>query len=367
MSGRGRVLVLVLLAAAAVCPVAAQPADPAAEVFAQRVELANRETAEAVAASLRAENGAVEQTPRTSGITLEAARDASSARLTLSPGAGGRWSLAAATPIQKADPTTDLATLRGGLADDVEVSFAFHDEGFAPFDVDRIDVQATIARQEQLCLARGFEKTCDVTDIERDLPTARARRAALDYESVVLKDRRVVPIPDVFAVQRWEIEATVGRTERSYFSETAEELDEDRLTASFGGSYGRLIGSAEWKLDARWQRKYEAQKAARHCTPVEGTALERCKELPLGRAAEKDLFPIALEWRQRSGENSRFPWAISPRLVYEVEEEVWGVSFPVYLVRDANDVLSGGVAVDWQEGKDTVVSVFVSAPLSALF
>jgi len=40
---------------------------------------------------------------------------------------------------------------------------------------------------------------------------------------------------------------------------------------------------------------------------------------------------------------------------------------PLYLVPDAGRNLTGGLVLDWQEGKDTVVSVFASASLSMFF
>jgi len=42
---------------------------------------------------------------------------------------------------------------------------------------------------------------------------------------------------------------------------------------------------------------------------------------------------------------------------------VWGGSLPLYLVPDAGRNLTVGLVVDWQEGKDTVVSVFASASM----
>ena len=82
---------------------------------------------------------------------------------------------------------------------------------------------------------------------------------------------------------------------------------------------------------------------------------------------EGKLGPISLEARWWSGSSERVGWAISPRIVDEVEEGRVGGSPPLYLVPDAGRNLTGGLVVDWQEGKDTVVSVFASASLSMFF
>jgi hypothetical protein len=339
------------------------PDDSTADRLARLEARAREETDASVEQSRAAENGAVEVTPTTSGVSLVAARDASSAKLSLSPRDGSkRWAASITTPIRKGDPTTEFVT-QVGLAQDVEVAVAWKGRAYSLRRLQEVDFPATDRRQDLLCGRHGLDAPCDATALEAE---GADRAAVSDFENFVTRQGGLLSVARGLPVHQWEFGVIAGRTKRSYFSDAAEELDEDRLATSIGGAYGRLVGSTLWKVDARWQRKYEPQTTASRCEPIEGTTLERCKDLPLGRAMEKDLFPLSLELRHWSFYGAR-RWAVSPRLVYEVEQEVWGASLPLYVVPNADGNLTGGVAVDWEESKDTVFSVFVSAPLSMFF
>lgn len=152
----------------------------------------------------------------------------------------------------------------------------------------------------------------------------------------------------------------MGRSQRDYFTEEAVEKDEDRLSYSVSAAVGKVFLSSKLSAGISYGRRFKENSKVEACTAAnESGTLESCKLLPLAEAAEIDTAPVFVEYRSWFGS-----WATSPKFLYDLDREIFAASWPFYLITDSKGGWTGGFRLDWEEGADLQVALFVGAPLS---
>jgi hypothetical protein len=316
--------------------------------------------------SRQSENGAVEEAPQTSDVTIVAGKDKSTAKISASRElAQGKLVGTLSTPINKNDDATHFFSLEGP-AEDVQLGIAWKRQSYDLDLLANIDLIDLNKRRSEICTRAKVPagKPCDDTELESAMKGQGKSSAEIANELeeffTVKRTNSKTALPLFRAIPFYylSVEGSVGRTERQYFALEGTEKDESRPSYSLGLTYGRVFQASRATLSLTAQRNYEEGKKARNCSTVDGSTLQRCKELPLGEAEEIDSVPFSIEYRLWRGR-----WAVSPKLGYDLKREVATGSLPIYIFADSEGRLTGGIRVDWEDGKDAVASVFVSSPL----
>lgn len=112
----------------------------------------------------------------------------------------------------------------------------------------------------------------------------------------------------------------------------------------------------------RREESYVAGEKTEFCTPLGDAGAERCDSVVLGAPSRKEKDLAFLELRRFFF--GQLPIGVSPRLVYDFEEEVTAVELPVYFLTEAAGGLIGGVKVVWNSDSDEVsLGAFVGKKL----
>ncbi|MCB1035473.1 MAG: hypothetical protein KDD47_16745 [Acidobacteria bacterium] len=316
---------------------------------------------EAMVAAVEAVNtsdvAGVSDAPGTDQVAIIASKDKSAAMIAVKKRCGSNLVVGTVTtPIDKGDDSTEFLTF-SGPPDDFELGLSWKWRGWNKdkLDISSFDFDTLHTERERICNRNGVPegKPCTRPELEAVLAGKSAtvrNRELRSFDSFVLKK---------VALKDLAFTATAGRTERKYFSLAGEEESDDDLTYSFALSGGRIYANWLWRVEAAAKRKFKEQDKGQLCAPVEGSeSLESCKTLPVGKALPIDVFPLSFELRKLMGNG----WAISPKISYDFKNEVFAGSLPVYFLANEDRLLSGGIRLDWEEGKEAVVSVFVSSP-----
>lgn len=317
-------------------------------------------------ASRISETGAVDAAPQKDEVSISAEKDKSVAKIAISRTSSlGRLSAALSTPINQKDDETQFFTL-DGPAEDVKLDLAWTKKAFGFRRLPEVDFSDLNTRRLQLC--NKFEipqgKPCTDTELENAMRAAgksssEIAQAIKDFFSVKIAGTdQMVSLLRAIPYRDFLLGGSVGRTERKFFDLPGAEQNDNRLSYSLSAAYRSVFESSRISFSLGAQRKFKEAEKARKCTGVDGSTLERCKDLPLGEAAMVDSVPLAFEYRIWRGS-----FAVSPKLLYDFKRHVAAASLPIYLFADSTGKLTGGVRVDWEEHKKPVASVFVSSPL----
>ena len=364
MRGRRRVTFLAALLGLGSVPAleAQRPSDQ--EIIEER----NREVMSAgVERADGSENGGVDAAVMRDEATIVASKDKAVAKITYGKGLGkGRLIGTVTAPVNKSADATSFLTL-DGPADDVEAGLAWKARWWnkKKLTARPEDLVQLHHHRDGLCRAHGVPAAKPCTDDE--LRQAIAGQSQAEQERI-LEEFDTLPnlsggerprlLRDV-PLKSLAIGATVGRTERKYFTLDADEEKEDRLTYSFSAGGGRIYSRWLWRAQLAAKRKFKEADKGQSCSSIEDSEdLEKCKTLPVGRASAIDSVPLSFEIRTFVGNN----WALSPKIAYDFENEIFAGSLPWYFIPGADGRLSGGIRLDWEEGKEAVLSVFVSSP-----
>lgn len=317
-------------------------------------------------ASRISETGAIDAAPDKDEVSISAGKDKSVAKISLSRDSSlGRLTAALSTPINQKDDATQFFTL-DGPAEDVKLDSEWKWKSFGLRRLPEVDFPELSARRLLLCESFGVPQGTACTDTELEKTMTAAGRSsseiaqALDdfFTVKIVGTNRTVPLLRAIPYRDFLLGGSVGRTERKFFDPSGAQVEDDRLSYSLNAAYRRIFESSRLTVSLATQRKFKEADKARQCAVVDGSTLERCKDLPLGEAAVVDSVPLTIEyrlWRKR--------FAVSPKLAYDFEQEVAAASLPIYLITNSEGRLNGGIRVDWEEHKDPVAFVFVSSVL----
>jgi hypothetical protein len=159
----------------------------------------------------------------------------------------------------------------------------------------------------------------------------------------------------------WGVEGSIGRKARKYFTAAAEEESEDRVAMAFSAMGGLHLQQSSIFAKLTGKRDYDEGDTVQRCTGVEDAlGLESCKQLPFGRAEEKESLVAAVEMvRQFKG------FALAPGADYDIEESEWTLRLPIFLVRNDDDDWVAGLKLAWSSDAEDEfgAAIFVTKPL----
>jgi len=279
--------------------------------------------------------------------------------------AGGRLIGTLSTPVNMKEDTTQFFTLDGPV-EDVQFGLGWKRQWYDTTQIvgPNVDLPERVDRQDAICKQHHVSPCNGDTDLENAMKAAGASRtdiarALREFNTVKLVGAdQGKSLFRLISFHYLSFDGSLGRTERKFFDLPGTEKEDDRLSYSLGASYGRIFETSRVTLGLTAQRKFKEADKARKCTVVTGSSLERCKDLPLGKAAMVNSIPLAFEYRAFGPS-----FAVSPKLVYDFKRHVAAASLPIYLFPDSTGKLTGGFRIDWEEHKRPVASVFVSSGL----
>lgn len=161
------------------------------------------------------------------------------------------------------------------------------------------------------------------------------------------------------------LEATLG-SEKFDFADPETLADQSQTEESFKGSLsgGYLpLGSRTYYVGGRYtyQETHSGKPATEICQPLgDGGALQ-CKSVALGAPVKKGESLATIELRRyfntasNGSAATRVPWAINPRLTWNLDSEELGVALPFYFFTDTEGNLNGGLSVEWRTDTEEVV------------
>lgn len=153
---------------------------------------------------------------------------------------------------------------------------------------------------------------------------------------------------------------TVGRKEREFFDAEAKVDEDDRIGFSAGvtGTFFLKNGTAGFQLLQK--RAFEEAKGVTLCTQIaEDSLLEECQTKPRSRADTVDSLVGSIEWKI-----ALTSLALVPQLQHDFDESIWAAQLPVYLVRNDESQLTGGLRFGWRSDTDDFsAAIFVAQPL----
>lgn len=339
----------------------------ASHVVAQEQEQSVESLVEgAIQAAGAARQTEMRQTP-TSGdssrarATIEAGSANGRAQIKWRPTGGSDFELSLSTPQDKDAESTDFTNL-DGLADGLKLSLS-KEWGFGQV-LDLSEAEGLEKALDLACDTLGWDKSLMKCSDEGAFFAAlndehEETKPGVDVQEVI-KELLLKTESD-----RWfsglQLELAGSYKEFDFFDSEAMKKDDSEVSwsATFGGYAFR--NSLRIGASATFQNAFQdAATKVQKCTGIEAVeTLESCETLAFGAPVDDDKVIARLEvlrlWQK---------WALNPTLSFDLEDDEVGIDFPVYLIRDDKDVLTGGVRFGWRSDTDEpVASIFLSKPL----
>jgi hypothetical protein len=88
-----------------------------------------------------------------------------------------------------------------------------------------------------------------------------------------------------------------------------------------------------------------------------GTGVVTCAEGPVGPPSTVNRKLLSAEMRGNLG-----MVGYGLRAAHDFESDTTGIDLPIYLLRNAEGALTGGVRLGWSSKDDVVVGIFLSSP-----
>jgi hypothetical protein len=265
-------------------------------------------------------------------------------------------SFVVSAPLDKKSETgTNLATL-DGIASGFEVSFNFDrvSKGLSLSrelsEMSRVD---RILKLPEDCQSLGIlidnkKDTCN-SDAVLDAATPRA-------------DPKQVEI-----FERWQpaerslltgYQLKIGQDDFNYYS--AVDLSKQSATKvpwSVGGHVGVLGGS--WYLGGalKLQQSYKAPSSRTACLLEPGELIAQCVTGSLAAPKDEKKYLAGLEGRRAFGDVG-----VGVRIQRDFKNDEWRAEVPIYLFRNEDKILNGGLRFGWTTTEKFVAGIFVGVP-----
>ncbi|HVZ20836.1 MAG TPA: hypothetical protein VG871_07230 [Vicinamibacterales bacterium] len=148
-------------------------------------------------------------------------------------------------------------------------------------------------------------------------------------------------------------------------SSVADETKESHTSWSAGVT-GGVVLPTNTTLSASVNRQvtYNAGKSGQICSPVGTQGLTSCRSHVLSAPGDPDRsYLISFEMKQFIGTY----FALAPRFEFDVTKNAQVVALPIYLFRDGDGGLNGGVTIGWRsDTKAVTASAFVGDVLTLI-
>jgi hypothetical protein len=270
----------------------------------------------------------------------------------VAPSDKATWSLEASVPFDKEDEEGVFAGLKD-VNGDITLTGEAGYVSWRPFEYERYI--------SSLCSACARAKVKNLGDcFPENLPT-KLKESGMTKQQI---ERQILAINDAgfgwFVGKALGGKVMVGRKEREFFDSDAKVAKDDRIGFSVGvtGTFFLRNGTAGFQLLQK--REFEKAKDATLCTPItEGSLLEECQTKPRSRAEKVESLVGSIEWKIALPN-----LALVPQLQHNFDKSIWAAQLPIYLVRNEEGQLTGGLRLGWRsDTHDFSAAIFVAQPL----
>jgi hypothetical protein len=162
-------------------------------------------------------------------------------------------------------------------------------------------------------------------------------------------------------------EGTVSQNDYSFLDRTAFKIDEAShrgyAISAFAGVIG---GSGSWSLRAglTYARDYKQQRSIELCRPLTGSTDTQCLTGRDGPPTRQTNAAASLEGRLRFA-TPIGDIGLAPAVAIDLDEGEYTLDLPIYIARDSDDRLTGGVQVGYSSAKNDVsFGFFIGVPFN---
>lgn len=192
-------------------------------------------------------------------------------------------------------------------------------------------------------------KSGKMTQAEAEKARAKLRKINKDYDALA----HDYPIHTV------GLEGNYGpRTFKWIDSDTLEDMKSNRETYLLTAFYGYCTANEYlFTLGYSLKKDYQEQDEKTLTEPINGTVATSERTAPFGSPEEKGEHVAFVEMRKKF---DAIRTAISPKVSYDIEDDVTQVDLKVWLVPNKDGLLTSGVNVGWRSDTDEVTAaVFI--------
>jgi len=321
-------------------------------------------------------NSNVNQGPSALAVTAGTEKKVATFRIGTQPKTGSplKFEFAIETPYdQENDSSSASLADFDGLANstNIQLNVSWFDfEGTNPTDEYR-------KQNKELCKEfTGIHGSCVKGDINKARYCTVKSLDASDCANV--SDDEVADWREKYAARReqlrgpialptvniWGIKAKYGR--ENFAFNKSDSLEADDVTKSpwsiTAYKYWKT-GNSMWGLGAEYQESFVSASSSTICTPIEiPSNAQKCADYIFGEPVNQRRKLVFGEFRWA---NWDYNVAVAPKITYDFETDETGIQVPIYMLRNENDVLTGGISLGWQSETDEITaSLIVGAPFS---
>jgi hypothetical protein len=207
----------------------------------------------------------------------------------------------------------------------------------------------------QLCIAAGLNESCTYEDawirvkslVGGEGDKTRAKALA-DFQSKQFRWLR-----------DYAFRIEVGRERFDYLTPALDAGSEHHVGWGVGATAAFVSPSRRWMylLGVDYQKGREGADSAILCPPSGGTGVVTCVEGPVGPPSTVNRKLLSAEMRGNLG-----IVGYGLKAAHDFESDTTGVDLPIYLLRNAEGALTGGIRLGWSTEDDVVVGIFLSSP-----
>ena len=170
--------------------------------------------------------------------------------------------------------------------------------------------------------------------------------------------------PESFKYNFYGIEGSVAHDSYDYFTEEnltqkQSETENDYSLKLYGG---RFINPWTYITGAvRYEDSHRAGNEQQICLPFGTEGAQSCNEVIIGAPTQTERTVVSLSYGTLNENNTAFQLNLSR----DVDNDITGVSVPVWFIKGRNGGLLGGVQLDWDsDSEDFSAFVFANVPFN---
>jgi len=270
------------------------------------------------------------------------------------------WSLAASAPLGEGGDATTLVS-RTGFPDAFTLKGKYTRYIFKGRRLPDLTDSEVVKRRDDICedVVEGAVRE-GVKEDEAKLLNCDSGTVA-QYAPHRLHDHNALFFEKKRSQWMWGGTATVGHREFKYLQQDLSEHTTSK-TPWGGSAFVALVPRNTAMLltaGAEYRDKYKDADAKTLCPQSSGTSSLECKTGSVGAPVDADEQIVYLELRRMM-----LSRAVSFKALYDFEKDQFGLDVPIYMIRNSDAGLAGGIRVAWLETEGAEVGVFVTSSFS---
>lgn len=268
------------------------------------------------------------------------------------------WSLKLSFPINDENTGSAMIVTGDGLSSGYSATFEW---GWMKKSLAFIDHLSRNPDFGALCREAGLDQgrcsksailaAADAAGEDGDITAAKKlRHAYYDFRA-----------KNYSTIRSYAVTAELGHDTFDYLTPQMGEKSVDHIDWRVGASASFVMPSRRFRyaLGADYGRSHRPGRDVILCPSASGPDPVECVSGPLGPPTEQTRKVI---WAEARGGLAALGYSL--KVAHDFESDTTGVDLPIYLLRNANGALTGGVRIGWSEETDVVYGIFLSSPLS---